>query len=76
MARRAIAERAPGDDTAGLLSALGTAELSTDAFSAADHLRQALATTEDPLRRGAIALQYARALTFPDRFEEAVNILN
>src|SRR5215469_8976252 len=28
--RRAIAERAPDDDTAGLLSALGTAELSTD----------------------------------------------
>src|SRR5262249_4821330 len=37
--RRAIAERAPGDDTTGLLSALGTAELSTDAFSPADHLR-------------------------------------
>jgi len=74
--RRAIAERAPGDDTAGLLSALGTAELSTDAFSAAGHLLQALAATEDPPRRGAIALQYARALTFVDRFEEAVNILN
>ena len=74
--RRAIAERAPGDDTAGMLSALGTAELRTDAFSAADHLRQALTSTEDPLRRGAIALQYARALTFLDRFEDAVDILN
>ena len=74
--RRAIAERAPGDDTAGMLSALGTAELRTDAFSAADHLRQALTSTEDPLRRGAIALQYARALSFLDRFEDAVDSLN
>ena len=74
--RRAIAERAPGDDTAGLLSFLGTAELGTDAFSAAEHLYQALAITEDPVRRGAIALRYARALTFLDRFEEAVHVLN
>jgi DNA-binding CsgD family transcriptional regulator len=74
--RRAIAERAPGDDTAGMLSSLGTAELRTDAFSAADHLRQALTSTEDPLRRGTIALQYARALSFLDRFEDAVDTLN
>jgi len=74
--RRAIAERAPGDDTPGLLSALGTAELSTDAFSAADHLRQALATTEDPLLRAAIAMQYAFALSFLDRLDEAVDVLN
>jgi len=59
-----------------MLSALGTAELRTDAFSAADHLRQALTSTEDPLRRGAIALQYARALSFLDRFEDAVDSLN
>ena len=74
--RRAIAERAPGEDTTGMLSSLGTAELNTDAFAAADHLLQALASTQDPQRRGTIALQYARALAFLDRFEEAVGILS
>src|SRR5207248_1361635 len=73
--RRALLEGA-ADDHAGMLRELGTAELTTDAFAAAEHLRKAEAATDDPARRAEIALQHARALAYLDRFDDAVEILS
>jgi DNA-binding CsgD family transcriptional regulator len=73
--RRALLEGAAGGDPAGMLRELGIAELATDAFAAAEHLREAAAATGDPTRRAEIALQQGRALAFLDRFDDAVEVL-
>jgi DNA-binding CsgD family transcriptional regulator len=73
--RRALGEGATGDDRAGMFRELGIAELTTDAFAAAEHLREAAAAAGDPARRAEIALQHARALAYLDRFGDAVEVL-
>jgi len=74
--RRALLEGAADSDRASMLRELGIAELTTDAFAAAEHLREAEAATDDPARRAEIALQHGRALAYLDRFDDAVEILS
>ena len=74
---RALAE-APAQ-RAELLFELGAAEQLVNGLRAAEHLREALALTEDPATRGRIALGLGRALYFSgdmldakDVFEQAL----
>ena len=60
--QRALAEAAP-DTRADVLADLGDAATRVCDPAAADHLAEALAGTDDPRRRGEIALSLARALT-------------
>ena len=59
---RALEE--PPERRAELLFELGTAEQLVNGNRAADHLREAMALTEDPATRGRIALGLGRALYF------------
>jgi DNA-binding CsgD family transcriptional regulator len=74
--RRALDEGPEAGDRRELLGALGTAELNTDAFAAAEHLREALALTSGRVARADAALLYVKALTWIDAFEESVQALD
>jgi DNA-binding CsgD family transcriptional regulator/tetratricopeptide (TPR) repeat protein len=54
--QRALAEPPPGSERAGLLLELGAAETRVSGEAAVEHLREAHALTEDPIRRAETAL--------------------
>lgn len=72
---RALDESPPDVERAELLHALGGAELHIDAYAAADHLRAALETADDPVRRAHTALLYFVAVEYLDRFDLGVAAL-
>jgi DNA-binding CsgD family transcriptional regulator len=59
---------------AELLVELGLAERRTNGPAAADHLRAGLELLADPERRGAVALEFGRALWFTDRIADALAV--
>jgi DNA-binding CsgD family transcriptional regulator len=68
--RRALAEPAPTNERADVLHELGAAERLTLEPSTAEHLREALALTEDPQRRAWITLELGRMLFWSEGGEE------
>ncbi len=77
--QRALDEPPPAECRADVLFELGAAEQLVHGPHAAEHLREALALTDDPARRAAIALGLGNALYFAGRtldardvFEEAL----
>ena len=73
--RRALREPPGLDQRAGVLHALGAAELLARNPEAAQHLAQALSATEDAGQRGAIALLLGRASVSGGRLAEARQFL-
>jgi DNA-binding CsgD family transcriptional regulator len=59
---------------ADVLVELGLAERRTNGPAAADHLRAGLELLADPTRRGAVALEFGRALWFTDRISDALAV--
>ena len=62
--RRALPEPPPGLERGELLAELGSAEAHVDGEAAIEHLKEAHALIEDPIRRGQIALVLGRQLFF------------
>ncbi len=60
--RRALAEPPPAGERAELLLELGSAEVHVDGDAAVAHLQEARELSDDPIRRGEIALLLARQL--------------
>jgi class 3 adenylate cyclase/DNA-binding CsgD family transcriptional regulator/tetratricopeptide (TPR) repeat protein len=73
--RRALAEPPPEDKRADTLRELGLAEQRVDVSSAARHLREALAATDEPLRHARLALELGRSLFRLNRGPEAARVL-
>jgi class 3 adenylate cyclase/DNA-binding CsgD family transcriptional regulator len=72
--RRALAEPPPAEKRTDTLRELGLAEQRVDVAVAAEHLQQALAETEEPLRRARLALELGRSLFRLNRGPEAVRV--
>ena len=72
--RRALAEPPSEETRVDTLRELGLAEQRVDVPSAAEHLRAALAATEEPLRHARLALELGRSLFRLNRGPEAVRI--
>ncbi|HSC51311.1 MAG TPA: AAA family ATPase [Gaiellaceae bacterium] len=72
--RRALLEPPPEDKRIDTLRELGLAEQRVDVSAAAEHLRQALAATDEPLRHARLALELGRSLFRLNRGPEAVRI--
>ncbi len=70
--RRALDERAPGQDRARLLFELGSVESSVSVPSASEHLRAAHELLEDPLQRALAAEILARTLMLSGAADDAV----
>jgi len=81
--RRALAEPPPAEQRAAVLHELGSAERLTLEPAASEHLRKALALTDDPRERAWIALELGRMLFWGegggkeaiDVFEKAIGEL-
>lgn len=81
--RRALAEPPPAEKRAAVLHELGSAERLTLEPAASEHLREALALTDDPRERAWIALELGRMLFWGegggkeaiDVFEKAIGEL-
>jgi DNA-binding CsgD family transcriptional regulator len=73
--RRALDERAPGQDRTGLLFELGSAESRVSIPSASQHLREAHDRLEDPLQRALAADILARTLMLSGAAEDAVEVV-
>jgi DNA-binding CsgD family transcriptional regulator len=73
--RRAIAEPPSAEVRADTLRELGQAEQRVDVSAAAEHLGEALAGIEQPMRRARLALDLGRSLFRLNRGPEAVAIL-
>ena len=71
---RALEERGEPAAQTEVLVELGLAERRTNGPAAADHLRAGLELLADPERRGAVALEFGRALWFTDRIGEALAV--
>ncbi|HET7555946.1 MAG TPA: AAA family ATPase [Gaiellaceae bacterium] len=72
--RRALLEPPPEEKRIDTLRELGLAEQRVDVSAAAEHLRQALAATDEPLRHARLALELGRSLFRLNRGPEAVRI--
>ena len=72
--RRALAEPPTEETRVDTLRELGLAEQRVDVSSAAEHLREALAQTDEPLRHARLALELGRSLFRLNRGPEAVRI--
>jgi DNA-binding CsgD family transcriptional regulator len=72
--RRALDERAPGQDRSGLLFELGSAESRVSVPSASEHLREARDLLEDPLQRALAADILARTLMLSGAADDAVEV--
>jgi DNA-binding CsgD family transcriptional regulator len=72
--RRALAEPPAEDVRVDTLRELGLAEQRVDVPAAAEHLGQALAATDEPLRHARIALELGRSLFRLNRGPQAVRI--
>ena len=73
--RRALAEPPAREERGDVLWELGLAESLVDVAAAADHLVEAVATVDDPLRYGQRALQCGRTLFYAARNDEAIETL-
>jgi class 3 adenylate cyclase/DNA-binding CsgD family transcriptional regulator len=74
--RRALAEP-PADETrVDTLCELGLAEQRVDPPAAAEHLEEAIASIESPLRRARISLELGRSLFRLNRGPDAVRVLD
>jgi DNA-binding CsgD family transcriptional regulator len=62
--RRALDEPPAGSARGEVLGELGTIERSVDLPAAIEHLREAVALIDEPLRYGDVVLQYARAVAY------------
>ncbi len=71
---RALDEQTDPAARADVLVELGLAERRTNGPAAADHLRAGLELLADPSRRGAVALEFGRALSFTDRIGDALAV--
>jgi DNA-binding CsgD family transcriptional regulator len=71
---RALDEQTDRATRADVLVELGVAERRTNGPAAADHLRAGLDLLADPARRGAVALEFGRALWFTDRISESLAV--
>ncbi|MDA0160868.1 AAA family ATPase [Solirubrobacter ginsenosidimutans] len=69
---RALAEPPPAERRAQVLLALANVEKGHNLSDSVEHLTAALELMEDPLARGAAALQLARALAMSRRADEGV----
>jgi DNA-binding CsgD family transcriptional regulator/tetratricopeptide (TPR) repeat protein len=69
--RRALEEPPPDELRAGVLYELGSVEKLVHGPSAAEHLREALARTTDPVQRVQTRIELARALFFSQQIEPA-----
>ena len=65
--RRALEEPPALEERGDLLGELGIAEMTIDARSSADHLRQSLDEIHDPTRRPEIVIAYANTLNLEGR---------
>ena len=72
--RRALAEP-PGEELAGVLGELGSAEQLVDVAAAIEHLTEAVALTTDPTGRAEHVLEQSRVLWLAGRPSEAVEVL-
>jgi ATP/maltotriose-dependent transcriptional regulator MalT len=72
--RRALAEPPSAETRIDTLTELGLAEQRVDVVAAAEHLRQALSPTDEPLRYARLALQLGRSLFRLNRGPEAVAV--
>jgi DNA-binding CsgD family transcriptional regulator len=74
--RRALEEPPTPGERGDLLGELGIAEMTIDATSSADHLRQSLDELNDPTRRPEIVVAYANTLNlFGHRRRESAELL-
>jgi DNA-binding CsgD family transcriptional regulator len=71
---RALDEQIDPAAGAEVLVELGLAERRTNGPAAADHLRAGLELLADRSRRGAVALEFGRALSFTDRIGDALAV--
>jgi class 3 adenylate cyclase/DNA-binding CsgD family transcriptional regulator len=72
--RRALAEPPAAELRVDTLRELGLAEQRVDVAAAAEHLRQALEATEEPLRHARLALELGRSLFRLNRGPAAVRV--
>ena len=72
--RRALDERAPGQDRPRLLLELGSVESAVSVPSASEHLREAHDLLEDPLQRALAAQVLAQALILSGAADDAVEV--
>jgi DNA-binding CsgD family transcriptional regulator len=72
--RRALDERAPGQDRPRLLLQLGSVESTVSVPSASQHLREALELLEDPLQRALAAQVLAQVLILSGDADGAVEV--
>jgi DNA-binding CsgD family transcriptional regulator len=74
--RRALEEPPAPEERGDLLGELGIAEMTIDARSSADHLRQSLEGIRDPTRRPEIVIAYANTLNLEGhRRRESADLL-
>jgi len=73
--RRALDEPPSAETRVDTLRELGLAEQRVDVSAAAEHLREALAATDEPLRHARLALELGRSLFRLNRGPEAARIL-
>ncbi|MFL5940457.1 MAG: AAA family ATPase [Gaiellaceae bacterium] len=73
--RRALAEPPSEEKRPETLLELGLAEQRVDVAAAAQHLREALAATDQPLRHARLALELGRSLFRLNRGPEAARVL-
>jgi DNA-binding CsgD family transcriptional regulator len=72
--RRALAEPPSEETRVDTLRELGLAEQRVDVAAAAQHLREALAATDEPLRHARLALELGRSLFRLNRGPEAARV--
>jgi class 3 adenylate cyclase/DNA-binding CsgD family transcriptional regulator len=73
--RRALAEPPRDEARVDTLRELGLAEQRVDVSAAAQHLKEALAATDEPLRHARLALELGRSLFRLNRGPEAARVL-
>src|SRR5262245_29747951 len=73
--RRALAEPPIASERADVLLELGSAEALVCGTSAVEHLQEALALIDDPIRRGQTVVLIGRELEYLDRVDESVKVL-
>ena len=71
--RRALEEPPALEERGDLLGELGIAEMTIDARSSADHLRQSLDEIHDPTRRPEIVIAYANTLNLEGQQKKGIS---
>jgi DNA-binding CsgD family transcriptional regulator len=73
--RRALAEPPIASERADVLLELGSAEALVSGAAAVEHLQEAHALIDDPIRRGRTVVLIGRELEYLDRVDESVKVL-